>query len=299
MKKINVLSLFDGISCAQLALSKTGIEVGSYYSSEVDKWASAITRYNYPDTIELGDVGNWREWGIDWSSVDLLIGGSPCTGFSALGKHMNFDDPQSKLFFDFVDILNHAKKHNPDIKFLLENVRMEAEWKDVISEYVGEQPVFINSSLVSAQSRQRLYWANWTFPQPKDCGVLLKGIIDGDFFVDREKSFCVTQESGRRDDSQKKRYITKSLSQYKWEIPPPKDKSEKLKMIDNMIPLSINETERLQTVDNDYTKYGMTNGGKIIEIPERKRFMALGNGFTVDVIAHILSYANFNGGENV
>jgi DNA-cytosine methyltransferase len=177
---MNVLSLFDGMSCGQIALNRAGINVKSYYASELDKYAITVTQANHPDTIQLGDVNNWRKWDIDWSSIDLLIGGSPCQGFSFAGKQLAFDDPRSKLFFVYVDILDHIESINPDVNFLLENVRMKKEYLDIISEHLDVEPVFINSALVSAQSRQRFYWANWNFEQPEDKGILLKDIIEND-----------------------------------------------------------------------------------------------------------------------
>ena len=131
---MNVLSLFDGMSCGQIALERAGVNVRKYYASELDKYAIKVTQANYPDTIQLGDVTKWREWDIDWASIDLLIGGSPCQGFSFAGKQLAFDDPRSKLFFVYVDILNHIRSVNPDVKFLLENVKMKKECLDVITE---------------------------------------------------------------------------------------------------------------------------------------------------------------------
>ncbi|MCK4609436.1 MAG: DNA (cytosine-5-)-methyltransferase [Gammaproteobacteria bacterium] len=190
---MNVLSLFDGISCGQQALKELGIPVDKYYASEIDKHAIAITQYQHPDTIQLGDIENWEHWGycncaehqhsndFDWSKIDLIQGGSPCQGFSFAGKQLNFDDPRSKLFFKFVDILNNVRKYNPDVKFLLENVRMRQEYQDIISEALGVQPVLINSALVSAQNRQRLYWTNiGEIDQPDDKGILLKDVLESD-----------------------------------------------------------------------------------------------------------------------
>jgi DNA (cytosine-5)-methyltransferase 3A len=175
---LNVLSLFDGMSCGQIALSKSNIKVGTYYASEIDKPAMSISKKNYPNTVYLGDVTRWREWDIDWASIGLLMGGSPCQGFSFAGKQLAFDDPRSVLFFVFVDILNHIKSVNPDVKFLLENVRMKREFLDVITEHLGVEPVFINSALVSAQNRHRYYWANWSFGQPEDRGIMIKDILE-------------------------------------------------------------------------------------------------------------------------
>ena len=131
---MRVLSLFDGMSCGQIALNRIGIVPSVYYASELDKYAIKVTQANYPDTIQLGDVTKWREWDIDWCGIDLLIGGSPCQGFSFAGKQLAFDDPRSKLFFVYVDILNHIRSVNPDVKFLLENVKMKKEYLDVITE---------------------------------------------------------------------------------------------------------------------------------------------------------------------
>ena len=122
---MKVLSLFDGISCGMVALERAGIPVDAYYASEIDKNAIAISQKNYPNIIRLGDVTKWREWDIPWTEIDLLIGGSPCQGFSFAGKQLNFNDPRSKLFFEFVDILNHIRKHKPNVKFLLENAETE------------------------------------------------------------------------------------------------------------------------------------------------------------------------------
>ena len=178
---MKVLSLFDGISAGQLALQRAGIAVDAYYASEVDKYAISVTQNAYPNTIQLGDVTKWREWDIPWGEIDLVIGGSPCQGFSFAGKQLNFDDPRSALFFVFVDICHRVADDNPKMRFMLENVRMKKEYQDVISGYFGVQPIPINSSLVSAQNRYRLYWTNIpNVTQPEDRGILLKDIIQHD-----------------------------------------------------------------------------------------------------------------------
>lgn len=172
MPEINVLSLFDGISAGRVALERAEIEVKNYYRAEIDKYANQVAQHNYPNDINFGDVTKWREWPVDWASIDLLIGGSPCQGFSFAGKQLAFDDPRSALFFVYVDILNHIKSVNPNVKFMLENVKMKKEYLAVISDQLGVEPVFINSALVSAQNRQRYYWANWDIQQPEDKGLL-------------------------------------------------------------------------------------------------------------------------------
>lgn len=175
---MNILSLFDGISCCRVALERANIQVDKYYASEIDKYAIQVAQHNYPDTIQLGDINNWRNWNIDWVGIDLVAGGSPCQGFSNAGKGLNFDDPRSALFFVFVDILNHIRNVNPNVKFLLENVKMKKEWLDIISKWLNVEPVEINSSLVSAQNRQRYYWTNIAkVPQPEDRHIYLKDIL--------------------------------------------------------------------------------------------------------------------------
>jgi DNA-cytosine methyltransferase len=167
---MNVLSLFDGISCGQVALKRAGIEVDNYYASEVDKYAISVTQKNFPSTIQLGDVTQLK----DMRGIELLIGGSPCQGFSFAGNQLNFMDPRSRLFFDYVRLLD---KTNPKY-FLLENVKMKKEFQDIISKYLGVEPIEINSDLVSAQNRKRLYWTNIPdITQPKDKGIFLKDIV--------------------------------------------------------------------------------------------------------------------------
>lgn len=190
---MKVISLFDGMSCGRIALTKLGIPIEQYYASEIDKHAIKQTQLNFPDTIQLGDVTKWREWDIDWKSIDLVLAGSPCQGFSFAGKQLAFDDPRSKLFFVFIDILNHIRSLNPDVLFLLENVNMKKSHMRIISEYCGVFPVNINSNLVSAQNRDRWYWTNIKtkqvglfgevyvdIPQPEDKGILLRDILESE-----------------------------------------------------------------------------------------------------------------------
>ena len=170
---MKVLSLFDGISCGQVALERAGIKVDTYYASEIDKYAIQVTQKNYPNTIQLGDVTKID--GKKFAGIDLLIGGSPCQGFSFAGKQLNFIDPRSRLFFEFVRILEEAKPKY----FLLENVKMKKEHQDVISRYLGVEPIEINSALVSAQNRVRLYWTNISgIEQPTDKHITLDDILE-------------------------------------------------------------------------------------------------------------------------
>jgi DNA-cytosine methyltransferase len=180
---MKVLSLFDGMSCGQIALNRLGIEVDTYYASEIDKYAMEITQKNFPETIQIGDVCAVR--GEDYQDVDLILAGSPCQGFSFAGKQLAFDDPRSALFFEFIRLLKEIKPKY----FLLENVKMKKEYLQIISEQVsacypeipfGIEPIFINSSLVSAQSRQRYYWTNIpNITQPEERGIVLRDILEG------------------------------------------------------------------------------------------------------------------------
>lgn len=196
---MNVLSLFDGMSCGQIALKKLGIPVKNYFASEIDKFAIKVAKANFPDMIHLGDVQNVKTSGeynkphylIDefrcGHKIDLLIGGSPCQGFSFAGKQLNFDDPRSKLFFEYVRLLKDLKPKY----FMLENVKMSKQSQQIITDYLGVEPIEINSNLVSAQNRRRLYWTNIPVDGlPEDKGIVLADILE-DGYTDRDKSYCL------------------------------------------------------------------------------------------------------------
>ena len=361
---MKVLSCFDGMSCGQIALSRAGISIEKYYASEIDKYAIQVTQANYPDTIQLGSITEWQSWNIE--KPDMIIGGSPCQGFSFAGKQLNFEDERSKLFFVFVDILKHYKPKY----FLLENVVMKKEYNDVISSILGDiypecvtqgelfrtgrlEPIQINSALVSAQNRNRLYWTNISgVTQPKDKGILLKDIIENGE-VDRNKSCCLL--AGYDGKFTPDRYLKKGIHQgiitggafrgrnisenkteQKLEINET-GKSHALTSVskdsivcygENYIQYDVNKTgnnsqdsrifykdnksnclnvshssipslkedetekeifwrkltplecERLQTVPDNYTNH----------VSNSQRYKMLGNGWTVDVIAHIFKY---------
>ena len=257
---MNVLSLFDGMSCGRVALERAGIPVTNYYASEVDKYAITIAKKNYPDTHHIGDVTQVSVDGLP--KIDLLIGGSPCQGFSFAGKQLNFDDPRSALFFEFVRLLKETKPKY----FLLENVRMKQEYQDVISDLIGVQPIKINSALLSAQNRVRLYWTNIpSVTVPEDKGIALKDIIE-DGFVDRDKSYCIDANYFRGGNL--KRYFKRSSRQLVFT-------DTKFTEYRKLTPV---ECERLQTVPEGYTE-GVSN---------TQRYKMLGNGWTVDVVSHIL-----------
>lgn len=202
---MNVLSLFDGMSCGRIALERCGFKVDNYFASEIDKFAIKVAKANYPETVHLGDVSKIRTrddhimyfdgddvdtpqlMKIRQAKIDILIGGSPCQGFSFAGKQLNFDDPRSKLFFEYVRLLRELKPKY----FLLENVNMKQEYQDIISSLLGVEPIRINSNLVSAQNRDRLYWTNIpVLNPPRNRNVLLKDVLE-DGWTDRDKSHCI------------------------------------------------------------------------------------------------------------
>ena len=187
--ELKVLSLFDGISCGKVALERAGLSVDKYYASEVDKFALAVSKARHDNIIQLGDITNWRNWNIDLGSIDLLIGGSPCQGFSIAGKQLNFADPRSKLLFEYIGILNAIRAKNPNVLFLLENVKMKDEYRRAISNCIGADPIEIDSALLSAQRRKRLYWTNIEgVTQPKDKGIMLKDIVHENADIDKAVS---------------------------------------------------------------------------------------------------------------
>ena len=214
---MNVLSLFDGMSCGQIALKNLGVKVDNYYASEIDKYAIKIAKKNFPDMIHVGDVtklsySDYRKCLVREKSseyiqdipksrrIDLIMGGSPCQGFSKAGKNLNFEDPRSKLFFEFVRLVKECKPKY----FLLENVKMTKEHRDTISEFLGVEPIYIDSALVSAQTRKRYYWTNIPYIfAPIDLGVKLSDIIqtegelessvvDERMVTNKGKAYCLT-----------------------------------------------------------------------------------------------------------
>ncbi len=188
-----VVSVFDGMSNVQIALGK---RVTKFYASEIEPKAIKVTQANFPKTIQLGSILDWRTWDIDWSQVDVLLGGSPCQGFSLSGLQLNFDDDRSALFFEYIDLLRHIQSVNPDIQFMLENVHMSEDLRDAISSLIGVQPVYINSAMTSPHSRQRYYWCSWPVSQPEDTQTKLIDYIDSGV-VDRTKAHCFDANYGK------------------------------------------------------------------------------------------------------
>lgn len=306
-----VLSLFDGGSVGRLALNKISAKVDKYYASEIEKDAIENTQRNFPDTIQLGDVSNWKEWDIE--VPDLIIGGSPCQPFSRQGIGLNFNDPRSKLFFVYNDIVKHYHSINPNLKFMLENVDMKKEWENVITKHLGVEPMKINSELFLPQNRPRTYWTNFEIPKISpiqyslldylddielDDYEIVNGIKVSNDFTDKHKALIIrTEENELAIKQATKRGFIEFSTGDGINLSFPTSKTRRGRVTRNKVGcldtgcnvsvfdskkqlryLSINELERLQGLPVGYTK-GMS---------ETKAKKLIGNGWTTDVIAHIL-----------
>jgi len=281
---INVLSLFDGMSCGQIVLNNLAIDYENYFASEIDKYAIRVTQYNYPNTIQLGDVRDVK--GGDLPKIDLLLGAPPCQGFSYAGKQLNFKDHRSKLFFEFVRLLEEIKPKY----FLVENVKMKKEYEQVITDHLGVEPILINSSLFTAQNRQRLYWTNIpNIETPKDLGITFEDIRDTKTnhyeFIPEEKTRNRTYKknylqydiNGRGHGSQDQRayYLD---GKHGCLDTGASGKAKILEADGRVRKITRNEAERLQRVPDNYTS----------PVSKAQALKLLGNGWTVDVISHIL-----------
>ena len=346
---MNVLSLFDGCSGARLALTRANKKIDNYYTCEIDKYSSMVTKLNFPDTIALGDVTKVNFEMLP--KIDFLIGGSPCQDLSfAKGNGKGLEGERSGLFYKYFEALEVLRKKNPEIKFLLENVKMKQEWKDIISEKLGVQPIFINSADFSAQNRQRLYWTNIPVDEWTPCNDKLQDVLETeeDWYVNRDKAYTMTatysgacprdyfEKSSRQlafTDREKshcidanyfkggnlKSYFEKHRRQLVFNrclqvgeadikgrdslkrVYSPKGKAPTVTTCGGghrepkvYVPplqwrkLTPLECERLQTVPERYTKCGQKENGDIVEISNTQRYRMLGNGFTINVIAHII-----------
>ena len=277
---MNVLSIFDGMSCGQIALNRAGIKYDNYFASEIKKHAIKVTQYNYPNTIQVGDVTKLSKETLP--DIELLIGGSPCQDFSSANKErLGLKGEKSSLFFEYVRLLDELKpKH-----FLLENVSMDDYSYQFISETLGTYPININSELVSAQLRQRSYWTNigaesfdlfgnryCMIPQPKNKNIKLKDILESGN-VDRDKSTCIL---ARYKTSATRNFLSMSNRAKKGFTTIVYEK-------DTFRLFTTKELERLQTVPEGYVD-------NVPGISDNMKANLLGDGWTVDVIAHIFSF---------
>ena len=279
---MNVVSLFNGMNTGRQALENIGIKVNKYYSSEIKPYAIELTQHHFPDTIQVGDVTKWKEWDIDWKSIDLVLSGSPCQDLSAAGKRAGINGKKSSLFFVFVDILNHIKSLNPNVLFLQENVGSASKLDvGIMSRALGVYPVRINSKLVTAQLRDRYYWSNirtketmfdivTDIPQPKDRGIMFKDILTSGF-TDKNKHVALKMQNNRNNQGSQE-----SL----------KHRNETTGMITLIykdgIVRTVNqvEMERLQGFPDGYTSI----------LSKAKAGSLLGDGWTLPIIEHIFSF---------
>jgi len=278
-----VLSLFNGMNTGRQALENVGINVTKYYSSELKQYAIELTQFHFPDTIQLGDVTKWREWDIDWKSINLILSGSPCQDLSSAGKRAGINGKKSSLFFVFVDILNHVKKLNPNVIFLQENVG-SANLLDVgiISRHLGLYPIRINSDLVTAQSRDRYYWTNiktrqtifdlvTDIPIPKDKKIYLNDILTSGY-SDRNKSLCLLEGYYSKKP---KNVFDKYIKRYKMGMLMIVFESKNQVRLLNKVEMC-----RLQGFTDNYCD----------TISENKAASLLGDGWTLPIIEHIFSF---------
>ena len=276
-----VLSLFDGIASGHVALERAGIHVGKYYASEVKTYAIKCAKANNPDIIHVGRIENWKDWIDTIDTPDLILGGSPCQGFSIAGAREAFDDRNSILFYTFADIVKYVQVKNPKVKFLMENVQMHNVYVGVISYILGVKPILINSALVSAQERKRLYWCNWHVAnQPIDKQVMLRDVLD------KERNWYTLKpwmkEGG--DGKSKSRYerLRNVASDKAFCITAHKTHPQNHYLSEDgtrMTYLTVAEIEKLQTLPEGYCNM----------LSEAEAFDVVGNGWTVDVIVHLLS----------
>ena len=342
---MNLLSLFNGISGLHLACDKAGINVDVCYYSEIDKYANKVTEHHYPNDIALGDVTKWREWDIDWASIDLVGAGFPCQAWSVAGQQLGDKDERGMLFWTTLEIIKHVLYFNPKAKFLMENVKMKKDFERYITHHTEQalgmvEKTLINSALVSAQNRQRYYWTNFPVTQPEDKGILLKDIIegepDGNYIIQagamrgrynddgstsqrlevnntgRTNTLTAVQkdnvvvirpasivgrrlnERGVRDDYNKDVAITQCL-----QVKHKNEKTGCLTTVDKDNVLSTEPPGRYPDIYNrgdiSYRKLTPIECERLQTFPDNwtdcasntQRYKALGNAWTVDVIAHI------------
>lgn len=290
---MNILSLFNGLSGLHLACDKSVIEVGNCYYSEIDKYANQVTEKNYPNDIQLGDVTKWREWDIDWASIDLVGAGFPCQSWSVAGQQLGDKDERGMLFWTTLEIIAEVLKHNPKAKFLMENVKMKKEFEEYITHHTTEalgyvEKTLINSALVSAQNRNRYYWTNFKVEQPQDKGILLRDILEetnnelrpcerikeGDVghvanATDIKGMDCIKRVYGQ--DGKAPTLTTMGGGHREPKVSTGETVYRKLTPV---------ECERLQTIPDNWTDC----------VSKTQRYKMIGNGWSIDVIAHILSF---------
>ena len=288
MKEQIVLSLFNGMNTLRQAMENVGIPVKKYYSSEIKPYAIKLTQHHFPDTIQLGDITKWREWDIDWSEITFIGSGSPCQDLSAAGRQNGINGSRSKLFFTFIEILNHCRKLNQNVLFLQENVGSANTFDvGIMSRELGLYPVRINSELLTAQLRDRYYWTNiktkqtmfdtvTDIPTPEDRKIYLKDIIENGYVL-RDKSNALLESDYKcfvKDQVKENTLIQKRIKKGK-QTPVLVYLAE-----DNVRTVSTVEMCRLQGFPDNYCDI----------LSKSQAASLLGDGWTLPVIEHILSF---------
>lgn len=298
-KPINVLSLFNGMSCGMMALDNLGVNVERYYSSEIDKYANQAAQALYPNTVQLGDITRWKEWNIDWSSIDLVTGGFPCQAWSMAGKRLGDKDERGMLFWAMLEVMKNVREHNPKAEFLIENVKMKREFEECITHHTKQalgsvHKILINSALVSAQNRNRYYWTSFEVEQPEDRSKTLESVLTD---TDEDKYFVSKTQLSRLDTKKLKEGGARICFSKPGENV---QKSECLMARDykgisgkqfftvavqdgRLRKLTPRECMRLQTIPERHIDTLLTAG-----ISNTQLYKMTGNGWTVDVISHIL-----------
>ncbi len=335
---MNVLSLFDGMSCGQIALERAGIKVDNYYASEIKPHAIAVTQKNYPNTKQLGSVVDLKTETLP--KIDLLIGGSPCQDFSLANKERKgLQGTKSGLFFEYLRIKKELERQNPELKFLLENVAMTDKDMELISQYLGTYPVNINSELVSAQMRNRFYWTNigpedfdlfgfryCKIPQPKDRKIILKDILESGY-VEMDKSRCILESESRPLKQQHKMahrffnsgfttLVTKDRETFlrvkeatkigfvdianneAVDLSYPTSETRRGRLMKDKSNCLLRNNQYFVFQDGDLRYFTQTELERLQTVPEGYTSMLkrndaaclLGDGWTVDAIAHILHF---------
>ena len=340
---MNVLSLFDGMSCTRIALERLGIDVNHYYASEIDKYAMKVSEENYPDIIQIGDVTDWQSWDIDWSSIDLVIGGFPCQSWSLAGRQLGDKDERGKLFWVMLDVMKKVIENNPNAYYLMENVKMKKEFEEYITFHTEQalpnvNKYLINSALVSAQNIVRYYWTNIPgVEQPEQRGIVLRDILETreidvlsdkaidymnrssdkwsggktrkDIYIkhESEKGMCLTanmhkgvpygviavDKPNQINPSKKANGVQPYMQDRVFHVDGKshaltREFASRTNVGDEQEvywrKLTPIECERLQTVPDNYTNH----------VSNTQRYKMLGNGWTVDVIAHNLQNMEIN-----
>lgn len=278
---MKVLSLFGGIECGRAALDELGIHVDKYYSSEIDPYAIKVSSKNYPDITHLGDATKWEGWDLDWENIDVLLAGFPCQAWSIAGTQGGVLDERGKLLYTMMDILNHIRIKNPNIKFLFENVKMKKEFADLVNKTIGVNPIEINSRLLTAQNRPRVYWTNIEgVTIPEDQGIILKDILEDK--VDEKYNLsdkAVDYMSRLRNGKPRWEYHKNPLNGKAACLTANMYKGVPYGVIQELNrKLTPLECERLQGLPDSYTE----------GVSDTQRYKCIGNGWSVPVIKHIL-----------